>query len=165
MAYNDDEARKLMHQYHFDCNAYKKGEEIETVQVDEVLTKAVIFLQKQIHNLVYEKKLVIETNPTSNYLIGPFNYYDELPVFNFNNFMLYNDGKANEKNIPITICTDDQGIFRTSLVVEYDVIFELLTCNQNPLNKIATVEYEKAYQYIDYLRETSNQVSFVMNRD
>jgi adenosine deaminase len=76
--------------------------------------------------------------------------------------MLYNDGKANEKNIPITICTDDQGIFRTSLVVEYDVIFELLTCNQKPLNKIATVEYEKAYQYIDYLRETSNQVSFVM---
>ncbi|MDQ0595164.1 adenosine deaminase [Chryseobacterium ginsenosidimutans] len=75
-------------------------------------------------NMMHElknKNIAIETNPTSNYLIGTFRRYAKHTITKFFNLGLeLNHEKI--KNCPqlsVSINTDDQGIFSTSLENEF----------------------------------------------
>jgi len=62
-----------------------------------------------------EMQLSVESCPTSNFKIGKLGRYDRHPIFRFNTV----DARH---QLPVTINTDDQGIFSTSLDVEYALI-------------------------------------------
>ena len=62
-----------------------------------------------------EMQLSVECCPTSNFKIGKLGRYDRHPIFRFNTV----DARH---QLPVTINTDDQGIFSTSLDVEYALI-------------------------------------------
>ena len=64
--------------------------------------------------------LAIECNPSSNYKIGEFETYEEHPILKFFNYGL-STPYANH-DIAVSINTDDQGIFATSLEREYSLI-------------------------------------------
>lgn len=61
--------------------------------------------------------IAIETNPSSNYLIGTIKKYDEHPIMRFNSRKL----RKTERNMSlnVSINTDDQGVFDTLLENEY----------------------------------------------
>lgn len=63
--------------------------------------------------MIGKKKIAIESCPMSNYMIGPFERYDELPLHKFQNRLTQNN---------ISINTDDKGIIATSIEGEYALI-------------------------------------------
>lgn len=53
----------------------------------------------------------VESNPTSNLMIGPFDMYKELPTLKFY-----------DENINVSVNTDAKGVFSTSLYTEYSLL-------------------------------------------
>jgi hypothetical protein len=155
----DPVAQKLYHLYHFKMDVRVKGDEPVTVKITPEIVGVVGLLQSRLLRLLKKAGLSVETNPTSNFLIGPFRYYENLPIFYLNSKGL---GKPLERKdyVPISVDTDDQGVFRTSIETEYAIILELLTERNDPLDVIPDVAEEKAYAYIDYIRGLSNEVAF-----
>ena len=74
-------------------------------------------------DVIAEKDIAIECNPTSNIMIGPFSKYEEHPIFRF-----YQIEEKNKKHkLSVSINTDDKGVFATSLTNEYSLIAMALT--------------------------------------
>ena len=71
--------------------------------------------------LVAAKGISIECNPSSNYLIGTFHEYKKHPIRRFYNKELTSDEKELNDcaQLSVSINTDDQGVFYTSLENEY----------------------------------------------
>lgn len=86
-------------------------------KADERYAALICQLQdKMIQRLVWEG-IGIETNPSSNYLIGTIQKYEEHPIIRFNARKL----KPTKPNMSlnVSINTDDQGVFDTMLENEY----------------------------------------------
>ena len=137
----------------------KKGAELITVDIERLYVDIVEKVQIYIRNLVASKGISIETNPSSNYLIGTFRRYDKHPITMFYSNNLF--GRDNYGHQLITsINTDDQGIFNTYLEFEYALIALALEKikdeNENP-------KYEKImiYRWLDEIREMGIQQSFI----
>ena len=71
--------------------------------------------------------IAIETNPSSNYLIGTIKKYDEHPIMRFNSRKL----RKTERNMSLNVLinTDDQGVFDTLLENEYALMMLALKKN------------------------------------
>ena len=65
------------------------------------------------------KGIAIECNPSSNLKIGRFSRYEEHPIFRF-----YPPGKnfAESLCLPVSVNTDDRGVFSTSLTNEFSLL-------------------------------------------
>ena len=91
----------------------------------------------------------IETNPSSNYLIGTICKYEEHPILRFNSRKLKSTKEGN--NLSVSINTDDQGVFDTLLENEYGLMTLALKKatdkNMNPLYDI-----EDIYEWVDDVR-------------
>ena len=74
-------------------------------------------LQDKMMDEIERRDICIECNPTSNLKIGPFERYDELPLWRFHNV-----GQPKRHSMNVSINTDDKGVFATSLYNEYSVI-------------------------------------------
>lgn len=109
-ARTDESAIALCHEFLTDKNIWEKGNEIEIFTYRNEIVKIVSDLQIVLLSLVLDKHIVVETNPSSNVVIGPIDGYDSHTVHKF-----IKDG------IRATINTDDKGIFSTSLPNEYSL--------------------------------------------
>lgn len=69
---------------------------------------------------IERKRIAIECNPSSNYRIGEMTRYDEHPILKFYNNGLVTPYKPH--SIAVSINTDDQGVFSTSLEREYSLM-------------------------------------------
>lgn len=69
---------------------------------------------------IERKRIAIECNPSSNYRIGEMTRYDEHPILKFYNHGLSTPYKSH--SIAVSINTDDQGVFATSLEREYSLM-------------------------------------------
>ena len=74
-------------------------------------------IQDKMIAVLVREGIAIETNPSSNYLIGTIKKYDEHPIMRFNSRKL----RKTERNMSlnVSINTDDQGVFDTLLENEY----------------------------------------------
>ena len=120
--------------------------------------QAMIDMQNALMKKVSQKGIVIECNPTSNKLIGPFDHYEEHPILRFNNAGLNMDVVSND--LTVTINTDDLGVFDTSLENEYAVMFQAMA-NLSDSNDNLTKE--ETYQYLERMREMGFIVAFKKN--
>ena len=104
-----------------------------------------------------QKGIGIETNPSSNYLIGPIQKYKEHPIIRFNGRKL----KETEANmaLQVSINTDDQGVFDTSLENEYALMTIALKKAKND-NDHFLYDLEDIYVWIDYVRRMGITQSF-----
>ena len=145
----NEKYRKLFMFYHYDDKVRRKGEKEVIFKVPCGYASLVRAIQdKMIQELVC-KGVGIETNPSSNYLIGTLQKYEEHPIIRFNGRKL----KETETNmsLQVSINTDDQGVFDTSLENEY----ALMTI---ALKKAKTEEeqykydIEDIYAWVDYVR-------------
>ena len=69
-------------------------------------------VQKSLLEKVQRMNCMIESCPTSNLIIGPFERYNELPIMKF----------FNTSELSVSINTDTKGIFATSLYEEYSLM-------------------------------------------
>lgn len=109
--------RKLYYLYHFSENGARKGNEITEYKVESEYIIGVQKLQDILIGMIATKGISIETNPSSNYLIGTIQKYEKHPILRFNSRKLKN--VLPNRSINVSINTDDQGVFDTLLENEY----------------------------------------------
>jgi hypothetical protein len=112
-------AYKLYHRYHFDNELKKKAMEIVDIDVDDEYVALAKQLQTIMRHFVLNKKVAIESNPSSNFLISNLDKTIELPVFKL--FPIEESGNEHIR-LNVSVNTDDQGVFYTSLVKEYTLL-------------------------------------------
>lgn len=61
----------------------EKGDEIVLVRHSKSTINLIKEVQKAMMQLFSERKYKVESNPTSNLMIGPFDLYKDLPTFKF----------------------------------------------------------------------------------
>ena len=125
----DPQIAGLYFYYHFGIEAGCRGNETYIKRI----SKGYICLMRQIQDAmmreIEERKLIIETNPSSNVLIGTFKDYSLHPIFRFNNRKLYGMGDSQRRKVvQLSVCvnTDDLGVFDTNLEFEYALLYEAL---------------------------------------
>lgn len=115
------EVALLYYMYHYDENVKNVGSQVIEVNIKPNMVEAVGLIQRALQNEIAAIGIGIETNPSSNYLIGTFRRYDCHPITNWYNKGLTHDPQeiADCPQLQVSINTDDQGIFFTYLENEY----------------------------------------------
>lgn len=159
--YNDKSTLELYWCYHFDKRAKEKGQEITEFKVIPGYIDVVKQIQKCMQLLIQEKNIAIETNPTSNVLIGPFKDYDSHPIFSWYNIGLtYSEKELKEcPQLYVSVNTDDQGVFNTYLENEYALLAQALERKKDEQGN-ALYKESMIYDWLEQLRKMGIQQSF-----
>ncbi len=142
--------RELYHAYHFDETVRRKGSIVTEFKVEESYSDLVRQLQDKMIGRLVCMGIGIETNPSSNYLIGTIKKYDEHPILRFNSRKL-NITEPN-MSLSVSINTDDQGVFDTLLENEYALMALALKKSRNKDAK-PLYDLEDIYEWVDYVRQ------------
>lgn len=159
------ECAYLYYLYHYCGKAKKEGQKVIEVKVGFQFVQCVKEIQNEMKKWIAKCGIGIETNPSSNYLIGTFRRYDRHPIFDFYNLGLTSKVEKIEDcpQIPVCINTDDQGIFSTYLENEYGLLVLAL---EKRLDDSGRKKYKRAqiYQWVDNVRKMGLYMSFGENR-
>lgn len=147
--------------YHYSQDVRREGERAIQRPVKPVYIDAVAQIQRAMQKKVADLGLGIECNPTSNVTIGTFRRYDNHPILRFYNRELEVDSRLLEESpqLLVSINTDDQGVFSTSLENEY----ALMAC---ALEKVERPDGSKryprqlVYSWLNAIRKMGLEQSF-----
>lgn len=147
--------------YHYDSEVRKTGDDTTKFKVDASYVELVYQIQDGMIKELSQKGIAIETNPSSNYLIGRIKRYDKHPILRFNARKL----RPVEKNhtLSVSINTDDLGIFDTSLENEYALMALALEKAKN-IDGTPKYDREDIYEWLDYVRNMGLEQSFFVNQ-
>ena len=122
-AWLDGEALDYIHLYHYSYEVRVRGRELVEIQLDADDERAIEASQRALLSRIISRNIGVETNPTSNYLIGPFEDFDDIPALTM---IGLNKGKEHYRGLRISLGTDDPGLFGISLHNEYgSVLYSL----------------------------------------
>ena len=152
-AHNDPHARKIYRAYHYNMRVKKVGDCIEQFDVDKSEIDIISEIQDSMMCDIQNMGISIEAPPTSNLRITDVDRYSQHPLVRFNSYGLSKGNKV-EHQLQVAICTDDQGVFSTSLSKEY-------TLMALSLEKQGCYTQEEIYSWLNHLREMSNICSFL----
>lgn len=155
------EAPLIYYLYHYNRNVREKGRRTKETIVSKMYARAVAEIQRAIQAEIAHRGIAIETNPSSNYMIGTFRKYEKHPIIQFYNKDLVRERDEMQEcsQISVSVNTDDQGVFNTSLENEYALLacaLEFVTDeNDRPV-------YDKVdiYKWLDQIRIMGNEQSF-----
>lgn len=156
----------LNHYYHFVSDTKKLGSIPITVHIPVNMVKGISFVQKKMQEEIAEREISLETNPSSNVLIGNINTYEEHPILQFYNEGLTADPEILEncKQINVSINTDNQETFSTNLSNEYALMAsglgQMRDENGNPVYSKTDI-----YKWLDDIREMGNRQSFIKPKE
>ncbi len=158
------EAAHLYYMYHFNERIREMGKKTMEVSISVNYMDAVAAIQKIMQREIAERGIAIETNPSSNYLIGTFRQYEKHPIIQFYNKGLVHDPKQLKEcpQLSVSINTDDQGVFSTSLENEYALMARAL---ESVLDEEGEPVYHKddIYEWLNRIRVMGNEQSFGWN--
>jgi len=147
--------------YHFCPHVKIEGNEKEEFKIDKPYIQAVKVIQSEMQKKIRDKGIGIETNPTSNYLIGSFGKYSKHPILNFFNLGLTVDPEQIKQcpQLFVSINTDDQGVFNTYLEKEYALMALALEKEED---ENGNKKYNPAmiYDWLDRIRQMGLEQSF-----
>ena len=148
-------AQKLHWHYLYDDFFIRKRARGIEIPINDTYLKCLSECQSLLKKTLVKKGIAVETNPSSNRKISPINNYFDLPLFFLNTHKLYSlkTRKESDYDVPVSINTDDNAVFQTSLGMEYALVARAL------LEKGASAE--EVYDYIGYLCQSSLEQSFV----
>lgn len=151
--------------YHFSEDIRKKGREAVEFKVGEDYIALVRKMQDGLAHELMEQGIMIECNPTSNYLIGTFRRYDEHPIFRFNNVGLVRMDGVYEPSaqLSVSVNTDDLGVFDTSLENEYAILAAGL--ERMKIGTEKKYSHISIYDYLDRVRKMGIEQSFLRIRE
>lgn len=138
---------ELYSHYHYKKEVKEKGAEIESVDIDRAYVDLIRMLQDGLQREVAKKGIGIECNPSSNVLIGPFQQYRQHPIFRFHPL----NREVGDDKIMVSVNTDDQGVFDTSLENEFALLTSCLCTEEIPCSG-KQYSADEIYEYIDHLR-------------
>lgn len=141
--------RKIYKLYHYSEYVRKEGAKRILFKVPCGYAETVREIQDRMIQMLVMKGIGIETNPSSNYLIGTIQKYEEHPIIRFNGRKL----KKTENNLSLQVSlnTDDQGVFDTSLENEFALMTAALRKAKTE-NDQSLYDVEDIYAWIDYVR-------------
>ena len=150
----------LFYYYHFDARIRNKGNEQREFIIKPDYIAGVKAIQKEMRKRIARRGIAIETNPSSNYLIGTFKQYTKHPIFTFYNKGLPGfDACQDEPQLVVSINTDDMGVFSTSLTNEYALIArDLESINDQKGEPLYTKK--QIYTWLDEVRSMGIDMSF-----
>lgn len=155
------EAAFLYHTYHYNPNVKGEGNKKKEIKVNLSVIKAVKAVQKVMQKEIAQRGLCIETNPSSNALIGTFKRYDKHPILNWYNIGLpVSEKEARETpQLQVSINTDDQGVFATYIENEYAYLALAL---EKMKDEKGRPRYSRTviYQWLDNVRKMGLVQSF-----
>lgn len=153
----NEKCRYLYYCYHYDEKVRLNGNKQDVLKVNKEYVNLVNEIQKKMMSDISKQGIAIETNPSSNYLIGTIKKYDQHPIIRFYNLGLDNDN--DNPLISVSINTDDQGVFDTLLENEYALLAYALekSVDENGQKKYKP---EKVYRWIDYIRNLGIEQTF-----
>lgn len=161
----NSEVAMLYHFYHYNSDVRREGQKIIDVKVSEGYVKAVEQVQKALQWEISRRGIGIETNPSSNYMIGTFKRYASHPIIRFYNKVLVPDNsKVREcPQIWVSINTDDQGVFNIKLENEYALLARAL---EKEVDENGKPLYSKTmiYDWLDEIREMGLRQSFLQEK-
>ncbi len=151
--------------YHYNPHVRLKGLESEVVKISGEYINIVEKLQKGLQREIARRNICIETNPTSNYVIGTFRRFANHPITNFFNLGLtanYEEIK-NCPQISVSINTDDQGVFPTYLENEYALMALAL---EKEKDESGNPKYQPMmiYEWLDKVRQMGLEQSFMRRK-
>ena len=151
----------LYYLYHYNQNVRKEGAGIQEFVVSKYYVKAVAEIQNALQKKIAKDGIAIETNPSSNFLIGTFRKYEKHPIIRFFNKGLVHDPEKLEScpQIPVSVNTDDQGVFNTSLENEYALLACAMESLTDEQDKPLYNKYD-IYDWLDKIRNMGNEQSF-----
>ncbi|MBQ7295147.1 MAG: hypothetical protein IJW86_03015 [Clostridia bacterium] len=158
---NQDSVTALYYAYHYEYSVRAAGEKPYEFEITPEYIALVSQIQKKMQFEVAAKGIMIECNPSSNCLIGTFKTYEKHPITSFFNLHLESNDEI-IKNCPqlsVSINTDDQGVFDTSLEYEYALMASALinVKDDSGKNKYSP---SQVYEYLDCVRKMGNVQSF-----
>lgn len=119
-------------------------------------------IQQQLLGKIEKRHIAIECNPSSNFKIGEMERYDEHPIVKFFNYGL--DTPYPRHDVAVSINTDDQGVFSTSLEREYSLMALAIERNQTEehknspraivdwLNRVREMSLEQRFKYLSKIK-------------
>lgn len=144
---------RLYYRYHYDKVVKARGKAIVEHKIEQELIEVIEKIQHCLQLDIVEKGLAIETNPSSNYLIGTFRSYDKHPLMNWYNkkLTLNREELENCPQLDVTINTDDQAVFGTSLENEYALMAVAL---EKAVDEKGNPKYKKdmIYDWLENIR-------------
>lgn len=154
-------ARDLYNKYHFDPEIKRKGTKQYEFKVPQNYVNVVEKVQKELMKIVSCKGIGIETNPSSNYLIGTFKRYDKHPILKFFNLGLTADSEKIKEcpQLFVSINTDDQGVFDTYLENEYALMAIALEKAKDSNGELI-YNSSMIYEWLDNIRQMGLQQTF-----
>lgn len=158
---NIPEAAILYHTYHYNEGVRREGEKPVVIKIPYYMVCGIALVQKYMQNQIAKNGIAIETNPTSNRLIAGLKGYESHPIISFYNKGLVGDPAQLEEcpQINVSINTDDQGTFTTSLYNEYTLMANAL---EGLKGEDGTSVYKKdrVYDWINNIRKMGNKQPF-----
>lgn len=155
------EAAYLYHVYQYNPKVKREGSKCVEIKVNPSIIKAVNKVQKKLQWVIAQKGIGIETNPSSNALIGTFRRYDKHPIQNWynNGLVTDHDQLADVAQIQVSINTDDQGVFATYIENEYAYLALAL---EKMKDEDGNPKYSRTiiYDWIDNIRKMGLTQSF-----
>ena len=152
----------LYHYYHYDAEVRRAGRIMINKKLDLEYVRAVTAVQKAMQYEIAQRGIGIETNPSSNLMIGTFERYEEHPITTFYNAGLTNDPEELNTcpQIWVSINTDDQGVFNIKLENEYAFMARAL---EKKKTENGNLMYKKSmiYDWLDKVRKMGLEQSFL----
>lgn len=115
---------------------------------------------------IAQKGIAIETNPTSNVLIGAFREYDKHPILSFfnRNLPVTNEEEQDCAQLQVSINTDDSGVFYTDLETEYALLAHSV---EQITDENGRYRFKKndIYSWLNAIRIMGNNQTFRITED
>ena len=157
---NSRKLQLLLHRYHFGVQERLIGQKIEFFNTDPEYICVMEKMQNKMMEKLMLKGIKIECNPSSNHLIGTFDRYEQHPIFRFNHFGLPESIYSEQKyQLDVSINTDDQGVFDTSLENEYALLWACLLLRRDGEGR-RMIDNDSIAIYLNHLRELGNDMVF-----
>lgn len=155
------EVAYLYHLYHYSRRVRIEGRKEVSVKIRTSVQNMIDKVQKKMQHEVSRRGLGIESNPSSNYMIGTFKRYAKHPITTFYNVGLVADDEKLTQcpQISVSINTDDQGVFSASLENEYALMARALEKERDDQGQLI---YNRTmiYEWINNIRINGNRQSF-----
>lgn len=143
----------LNYLYQFDDRVRYEGKRRIKVDVSTEYVRAAKAVQIAMRYRIAARGFSIETNPTSNVLIGSFRSYEKHPILSFYNRGLpVTESEEQEcAQIHTSINTDDSGVFYTDLETEYALLARSL---EQIIGENGNQRFKKSdiYKWLDNIR-------------
>lgn len=110
-------AVEIYRNYHFNGEVRCRGGRVKEFHICPGYAELIAMMQEKMMERVERHGLCVECCPSSNLLIGSLGKFEHHPVFRFHDI-----DPTKGHHLPVTINTDDLGVFQTSLANEYSYL-------------------------------------------